>query len=249
MSTKNILSVEVNAALTVQPLTDQVSKYHESRPATILKCITDSVYAIPEAAMPKQSSFHLVGNALVTMCDAVLKEYDEKQTTANTKTAIRNATNAELHRREAAICTAAIAAKAKAEHAAKANKTTAKRMESTAKKAAEAAAVEVEPSLNKAGKRGVAVARLKSSNIKVRQSTANKAGKTRSAKPTKLEEAKAAETRKAIKELFLQSVDNALDIIGLGEAAKAEDILVAFTALANNSKSVIEYLPADMRTL
>lgn len=242
-------SNEVQAALTVQATDKFLTANHKSTPSVMLQDVLASVAAIPVEAMPTESTYHVVANALAGMFRECAKKHGGNKTMMNNITMVKNATIAELDRKAKRISAEAIAAKAEEAFKAKPNKTNTAKVERTRAAVAKLANLEPFTALDTASKAGIQAARRKTSKIVVRQAAANKAGKTRKAKPNKLAAAKALETRNAVKELFLLAVDNAREIIGLGEKAKAADIMTAFTALAASSESIIEYLPADMRTL
>ena len=245
---KKVLSKEVKAALTVKAVEDFYIASDALSPKKLLQAAIESVLAIPAISMPAESSYHLVSAELVVMLRAVNKKHDKK-TSANNITMFKNATIAELDRKAKAISADAIAAKAAKAAKAKPTKANTIRAEKAAHKAAALALIVAPTSLDKASKAGVQAARRKTSSIVVRQAAANKKGKTRKVKPTKLQAAAAAETRTAKKELFLTAVGHAKDTIALGDKAKAADVMTAFVALSAASIDIVDYLPADMRTL
>ena len=248
-TSKKVLSQEVQKALNVDATDAFLTLNHKSTPGVMLVDAINSVAAIPAAAMPTESTYHIVANALAGLFRECAKKHGGNKTMMNNITMVQNATISELDRKAKRLSTEAIAVKAAAAADAKPTKANVAKAARTEKAADKAAAVKTPTSLDAASKAGIAAARRKTSKIVVRQAKANKAGKSRKPKPTKLEAAKAVETRKAVKELFLQSVDNALDVLTHGDAMKAADVLVAFKALTASSKAIVEYLPADMRTL
>ena len=140
----------------------------------------------------------------------------------------------------------AIAAVASEKAAAKPSKSATKRLEAATKRLEKAASVKTESSLDKASAKGMTIARRKTSKIVVAQPAKKTA---RKAKPTKTELQQEADKRKADIDLVQQALAHSIEIAAKGEAAKAPELLIALSAIANLVPTFELYLPNDFSTV
>lgn len=237
------LTKAVNETITTAATTEYVANHDQSINDVLLQDVRDSVAAIDNAELPRQPEYKLYCDAMaLALGDVLAKDVNIAKSTRQNKVAmIKMATVQALESRLVAeLATQRLAAA-----------TTAAKKASAEKAVAKAADTLANPptSLDKASKAGRQIVDRKTSTCTgfQKQTAASKA-KAAKAKPTKAELAQKAADRKAHKELILQSLDNA-KTTALDPDCTPEQAMAALKGVAHCADKIVQYLPADMRTL
>lgn len=239
----NVLNDKVLASITTTATSEHISESGKTLDRVFLIDVRSSVSAIPDNALPKQSSYALFGTAMVKALVTVCADHIAPKTLANKKAMVKLACVEAIENRALALCAQVRLTKA-----------TTKAQVKSAEKAVIKAAKTLETmgtSLDTASQKGRAIVDRKTTTITGFQKpkAASKASESRKANPVKGATDSDKAKRTADKELILQAIDNVVDIHAKGDNATSRQRENALGGLSSVALLIVSYLPEDMRTL